>query len=245
MTPEMKNAAMGGLVGAVVAVVIVFAAASLGLLPGNDAAMHDYLLAHPEIVVAMTDKLQAQQEADEDRASQNAVTKLGMKAFFDPRLAYITGPAKAKRTVVEFFDYNCPYCRQMLPTIAQAEAADPLLRVVYKVWPILGTSSIAPAKAALAANKQGQFIALHRALYQLRGEVDESKALTTAQSIGLDMERLKSDMQSTAIEATVKRNLALAGALGIDGTPGFVIGTRVLIGPIELSALQAAIQSVR
>jgi protein-disulfide isomerase len=148
-------------------------------------------------------------------------------------------------TLVEFFDYNCPYCRQMLPTIAQAEAADPLLRVVYKVWPILGASSIAPAKAALAANKQGQFIALHRALYQVRGEVDESKALTTAQSIGLDMERLKSDMQSPAIEATVKRNLALASALRIDGTPGFVVGTRVLVGPMELSALQTAVRSVR
>jgi protein-disulfide isomerase len=148
-------------------------------------------------------------------------------------------------TLVEFFDYNCPYCRQMLPTIAQAEAADPLLRVVYKVWPILGASSIAPAKAALAANKQGQFIALHHALYQVRGEVDESKALTTAQSIGLDMERLKFDMQSPAIEATVKRNLVLASALGIDGTPGFVIGTRVLVGPVELSALQVAIRDAR
>jgi protein-disulfide isomerase len=148
-------------------------------------------------------------------------------------------------TLVEFFDYNCPYCRQMLPTIAQAEAADPLLRVVYKVWPILGTSSIAPAKAALAAGRQGQFIALHRALYQIRGEVDESKALAAAQSIGLDMERLKSDMRSPATEAAVKRNLALASALGIDGTPGFVIGTRVFAGPTDLTALQVAVGEAR
>jgi protein-disulfide isomerase len=148
-------------------------------------------------------------------------------------------------TLVEFFDYNCPYCRQMLPTIAQAEAADPHLRVVYKVWPILGTSSIAPAKAALAASKQGQFIALHRALYQVRGEVDESKALAAAQSIGLDMDRLKSDMRSPATEATVRRNLALAGLLGIDGTPGFVVGTRILVGPTGLTALQVAIRDAR
>ncbi len=148
-------------------------------------------------------------------------------------------------TLVEFFDYNCPYCRTMVPTLAQAEAADPHLRLVYKVWPILGTSSIAPAKAALAADKQGKFIALHRALYQLRGEVDENKALATAAAIGLDMERLNSDMQSDAIAAMVTRNLALARALGIDGTPGFVIGTRVLVGPSDIKGLQAAIRDAR
>lgn len=157
----------------------------------------------------------------------------------------VGGNSDGDVTLVEFFDYNCPYCRQMVPIIAQAEAADPLLRVVYKAWPILDTSSIAPAKAALAADRQGKFIALHRALYQLRGEVDESKALKAAESIGLDIERLKSDMQDPAIEAMVKRNLSLAGVLGIDGTPGFVIGTHILLGPLQLTALQAAIRDAR
>jgi protein-disulfide isomerase len=157
----------------------------------------------------------------------------------------VGGNSDGDVTLVEFFDYNCPYCRQMLPTIAAAEAADPLLRVVYKEWPILGTSSIPPAKAALAAGMQGKFIAVHRALYQIRGEVDESRTLKTAESLGLDMERLRTDMQGPAIDAMVKRNLALANVLGIDGTPGFVVGTRILVGPAELPVLQAAIRDAR
>jgi protein-disulfide isomerase len=157
----------------------------------------------------------------------------------------VGGNREGDVTLVEFFDYNCPYCRQMSAVVAEAEAADPQLRVVYKEWPILGATSIFAAKAALAADKQGRFIAFHRALYQLRGTVDENKTLKTAVSVGLDMERLKSDMEEPAIEAMLKRNLALAGLLKIDGTPGFVIGSRIIVGPTKLDALQTAIRDTR
>jgi protein-disulfide isomerase len=180
------------------------------------------------------------------RAQHTAVSPAVVAAHSESLLhdpdSPVGGDPAGDVTLVEFFDYNCPYCRQMLPTIAQAEAADPHLRLVYKEWPILGPSSIAPARAALAAARQGKFEALHRALFGLRGEVDESKALATAASIGLDMERFKSDMQSPAIAATVRRNLELARTLAIDGTPGFVIGSRVLV---ELKVLQAAIRDAR
>ena len=146
-------------------------------------------------------------------------------------------------TLVEFYDYNCPYCRQMSGVIAQAEAADPKLRLVYKEWPILG--SVFPAKAALAAERQGKFIVFHRALYQLRGQVDEGKTLATAVSLGLDLDRLKSDLQEPAIDAMLKRNVTLARALKIDGTPGFVIGDRILMGPIDFGKLQMVIQDAR
>jgi protein-disulfide isomerase len=146
-------------------------------------------------------------------------------------------------TLVEFYDYNCPYCRQMSGVIAEAEAADPQLRTVYKEWPILG--SVFPAKAALAANRQGKFMVFHRALYQLRGEVNEGKTLATALSLGLDLDRLKTDLQAPAIDAVLKRNLALARLLKIDGTPGFVIGDQILMGPTELEKLQTIIRDVR
>jgi protein-disulfide isomerase len=146
-------------------------------------------------------------------------------------------------TLVEFYDYNCPYCRQMSAVITQAEAADPQLRLVYKEWPILG--SVFPAKAALAADRQGKFVAFHRALYQVRGEVDEGKTFATAASLGLDVDRLKSDVQDPAIDAMLKRNLALARVLKIDGTPGFIIGDQIIIGPMELDKLQTVIRNTR
>jgi len=155
----------------------------------------------------------------------------------------VGGNPEGDVTLVELYDYNCPYCRQMSGVIAQAEAADPQLRLVYKEWPILG--SVFPAKAALAANRQGKFVAFHRALYQLRGRVDEARTLATAAALGLDVERLRSDIQDAAIDAMLKRNLALARALRIDGTPGFIIGNQVITGPTELNKLQAMIRDAR
>ena len=157
--------------------------------------------------------------------------------------APVGGNPEGDVTLVEFYDYNCPYCRQMSAVIGQIEAADPQLRLVYKEWPILG--SVFPAKAALAANRQGRFMALHRALYQLRGEVDQGKTLATAKSLGLDVDRLQSDIADPAIDAMLQRNLVLARVLKIDGTPGFIIGDRILIGPTELDKLQTVIRNTR
>jgi protein-disulfide isomerase len=148
-------------------------------------------------------------------------------------------------TLVEFFDYNCPYCRQTAPLIAQLETADPQLRVVYKQFPVLGPGSVFAAKAALAAHRQEKFIDFHRALYQIRGPVDESRTLRAVEAAGLDMGRLKSDMQDPAIEAMLSRNLALARLLRIDDTPGFVVGRQILVGFTELNALQTAVRGAR
>ena len=155
----------------------------------------------------------------------------------------VGGNPQGDVTLVEFYDYNCPVCRQMSGVIAQAEAADPQLRLVYKEWPIL--HSVFEARAALAAERQGRFVALHRALYKLRGQVDVEKTLATAASLGLDIGRLKSDLQDSAIFAMIKRNFALASDLKIDGTPGFVIGDQVLMGSIELDKLQTIIRDTR
>ncbi len=157
----------------------------------------------------------------------------------------VGGNPEGDVTLVEFFDYNCPYCRQMAPVMAQAEADDPRLRIVYKEFPILGPGSVVAAKAALAANKQGKYVAFHRALYQIRGPVEESKVLDAAATIGLDVDRLKADMQDPTIAGVVDRNLKLAQALRITGTPGFVAGDQILVGATDLKTLQAVLQAVR
>src|SRR5258708_28656914 len=133
----------------------------------------------------------------------------------------------------------------MAPVTTQAEADDPRLRIVYKEFPILGPGSVVAPKAALAANKQGKYVAFHRALYQIRGPVEEGKVLDAAATISLDIDRLKADTQDPTIARVVDRNLKLAQALLITGTPGFVAGDQILVGATDLKTLQAVLQAVR
>jgi protein-disulfide isomerase len=175
---------------------------------------------------------------------QAALASHREEVFRDPN-SPVGGNPEGDVTLVEFFDYNCPYCRQTAPLIAQAETADPLLRVAYKQFPILGPGSVFAAKAALAAHRQEKFIGFHRALYQIRGPVDESRTLAAAAAAGLDMARLKTDMQDPAVEATLSRNLTLARLLGINDTPGFVVGRQILVGFTQLNVLQAAVRGAR
>jgi protein-disulfide isomerase len=133
----------------------------------------------------------------------------------------------------------------MVPVMTQAESADPQLRIVYKEFPILGPNSKLAAKAALAAHRQGKYLAFHRALYEKRGAVDPSKVAEVVATVGLDVDRLKADTQDPAIAALIEKNLALAQALRIDGTPGFVAGHQILRGAVDLKALQGFIQEAR
>ena len=203
-----------------------------------------YLLEHPEVIADAINRLQERQ-AQQDTAQVTAELKAHADEVFRDPDSPVGGNPEGDVTLVEFFDYNCPYCRQMAPVMTQAETDDPQLRIVYKEFPILGPGSVVAAKAALAANKQGKYVAFHRALYQIRGPVEESKVLDAAATMGLDVDRLKADMQDPAIAGVVDRNLKLAQALRISGTPGFVIGDQILVGASDLKTLQAVLQTVR
>ena len=129
--------------------------------------------------------------------------------------------------------------------MAAAEAADPGLRVVYKEFPILGAGSSYAARAALAAHRQGRYFAFHQTLMRLPGAVDEVSVLTAAAEVGLDLDRLKADMDDPAVRAAIDRNLEQARALRISGTPSFVVGAEIVRGAVELAALQEAIAKTR
>jgi protein-disulfide isomerase len=206
--------------------------------------VHAYLLDHPEVIsdaINRLDARRAEQEAADGRAALNSHSD----EIFRDKDSPVGGNLDGDVTLVEFFDYNCPYCRQMAPLMTQAEGDDPKLRIVYKEFPILGPNSMVAAKAALAAHKQGKYVAFHRALYQARGPVAESKVLEVAGEVGLDVDRLKADMQDPAFESILDKNIKLAQALGITGTPGFVFGDRILVGATDLMTLQMALQAVR
>jgi protein-disulfide isomerase len=240
MNSQWNLAAVSGLCGAIAAIAVIYAAASFGLLPANGPAIRSYLLAHPDIVVDMTNKLQEQQDADEDRASQVAVDKLGMKAFFDPRVAFITGPTSAKKTVVEFFDYNCPYCRASLPALKKFYAAHKNdTRFAFIEFPIKGTDSVFAARVALAARKQGdKYLALHFLLMGETDHVDTAMILADAQKAGLDMNKLAADMKAPDVAEGVNQSLALAKAANVNGTPFFVINGHIRSGALDDDVLK-------
>ncbi|KAB2848183.1 MAG: DsbA family protein [Hyphomicrobiaceae bacterium] len=203
-----------------------------------------FLLANPEVIAEALQKLEARNQ-EAERAEAKVVLKARSDEIFRDSTSPVGGNDKGDVTLAEFHDYNCPYCRRVAPIVHEAEAADKQLRVVYKEFPILGPNSLFAAKAALAAHRQGKYVAFHQALMQLKAPADEQRVLAVAATTGLDVGRLKSDMADPAIQAAIDRNLALARALRIDGTPGFVIGEQIVRGAIDLATMQQLIREAR
>lgn len=164
--------------------------------------------------------------------------------YNDPE-APVGGNPQGDVTIVEFFDYNCPYCRQVASVLDELVQTDPNIRLVYKEFPILGPNSTFAARAALAARKQGKYLEFHSALMMGRRVADEAAVLEFARIAGLDIDRLKADMEDPAIGAILERNLSLADALHISGTPAFVIADEIYPGAAELADFQRLIAAAR
>ncbi|MGH6920293.1 MAG: DsbA family protein, partial [Geminicoccaceae bacterium] len=188
--------------------------------------------------------LQERQRAEEMSETQDALRAREDQLLRDPD-SPVGGNPNGDVSLVEFFDYNCPYCRRVAPTVTELEEADPDLRVVYKEFPILGPGSEFAARAALAARKQGKYVPFHNALMRATDQVTEQTVIEIAREVGLDTERLEQDMRDPAIEDAIARNLQLANALGITGTPSFVIGDRMVPGAADFRTLQGLIAEVR
>lgn len=244
MKTDWRTAAAGGLAGAFFAIAIILALAESGLLPGsarNGGTIRDYLMAHPEILIAMSNKLQVQQQADADTTRQNAVDKLGAKAFFDPRVAFIAGPANANKTIVEFFDYNCPFCRASNSAVrAYYDKHKTDTRFAFIEFPIKGPNSTDAARLALAARKQpDKYLAFHFALMSEDGEADAASVVQIAKKVGLDLKKLQTDEQDPSIDSEIAAAHALAQAANIDGTPAFIVNGRIREGAVDGMVLKA------
>ena len=235
MKQNWKLAAAGGLGGAILALVVVFVAAWAGALPANERTIHDYMTAHPQILTEMMAKLQASQAEDDDRARQLAVNKMGLTAFFDPKVAYITGPRNAKKTFVEFFDYNCPYCRASVPSIKRFyDAHKHDTRFAFIEFPIKGPESVAASRAAMAARRQpDKYLAFHFLLMNEQQLVDEAIVMADAKKAGLDIAKLQADMKSAEIENAIVASHRLARDAHIDGTPAFIVNGHIREGGVD------------
>jgi protein-disulfide isomerase len=209
-----------------------------------EAIIHDYLTKNPDVLL---DALQAAEDKIKGDARDKAAQALSTRRreiFDDPETPFAGNP-KGDVSLVEFFDYRCPYCKQVEPALEALLGEDRQLRLVYKEMPVLGADSVTASRAALAAKKQGKYDALHRALMLLKGQINEAAVLKTAESVGLDVERLKRDMASPEIARALKANTELAEALEIRGTPGFVIGNEIVPGAIDLATLKQMIATAR
>ena len=206
--------------------------------------VRDYLVANPEVIVEAMQNLERKQREAEQTEAQAALTIHRDELFNSPE-SPVGGNPQGDVTMVEFFDYNCPYCRQVAPAMVAAEEGDPRLRIVYKEFPILGPNSVFAARAALAAHRQNLYPQFHKAMMQVSGSADEEQVIAVAEEIGLNVEQLRADMQDPAIDAEIDRNLALARALRINGTPGFVIGDEILRGATDLQTMQRLIDQAR
>lgn len=202
------------------------------------------IVDNPEIIRQAIDILRAKdQQAKEDAAK--SILKDNKALLERDDNAPILGNPDGDVTVVEFFDYNCPYCKTAAPMVKAAIASDAQLRVVYREWPILSDGSVIAARAALAARVQGKYEDFHWELMKIRNKIDESVVFKAAEKVGLDIGQLKSDMKSPSIDEHIQKSMQLAQALNFSGTPSFVIGNNMAPGLISPEQFQAMIDGAR
>ena len=208
--------------------------------------VHDYLTKNPENLVEMTTELDKRQQA-EQASQQEKVISDNADALFRSPLSYSAGNPNGDVTVVEFFDYNCGFCRRALPDLVKLIDSDDKVKVVFKELPIFGEESEAAAKAALAAGKQGKYFEIHQKLYAEPGKADKDKALRIAAELGLDVPKLEKDMEDPSIQQALDETKDLAQKLGLQGTPLYLIGDRIVPGaPDDLyDQLTAKVAEVR
>ena len=211
-----------------------------------EAIVRDYIQANPEIVLEALQAMQAREEAAAEQRQREALASLRDRLVANPD-SPSTGPADADVVIVEFFDYQCGYCKRVLPDLQAVMADDPKLRVVWKEWPILGPMSEVAARAAIAVHrlKPDAYLAFHDTLMSERGRLTEQKIFQTATELGLVADQVRAEMAHDEVTAYLAGNQALAQQLGITGTPFFLIGDTAVPGAIGADQMRALIAEAR
>ncbi|RMH48564.1 MAG: DsbA family protein [Alphaproteobacteria bacterium] len=199
---------------------------------------------NPDIVMEAVEILRKRDADAQAAQAEEALRAHGKALFADPNAPVIGNP-DGDVTVVEFFDYNCPYCKRVYKDVDTLIELDDGVRVVFREWPILGPGSEFAARAALAAREQGKYAEFHDAMMSFEGRAAEPTVLKVARDVGLDIDRLKADMQAPEVDAHIAQSMALAQALGFNGTPSFVIGERLVPGVISIDQMQSLVAEAR
>jgi protein-disulfide isomerase len=213
-----------------------------------ESIIKDYLIKNPEILQDVSAELEKRQAAAEAAKHQVAV-KDNAAELFNSKRQVVLGNPQGDVTMVEFFDYNCGYCKRAVADMLELVKTDPKLRVVLKEFPVLGEGSVEAARVAVAARMQDagskKYLDFHQKLLGSRGSVNRAAALAAAREVGYDMSRLEKDMAGDEPKATMEESFKLADALGLSGTPSYVIGNQVVVGAVGLANLQEKINAAR
>src|SRR6516164_7324300 len=210
------------------------------------AFIKDYLVTNPDVLREAIEALDKRdKEVAEAERQKVVVNQAG--ALFSSKFQATIGNPKGSATLVEFFDYNCHFCKGALPDVTKLMKDDPNLKLVLKDYPLLGPGSVEAAKVASAARNQlpgDKFWPFHTKLLATHGPVGKTEALAVARDLGLDMERLAKDMESPEIKSGLNEVMQLADALQITGTPTFVLGQDVVVGAVGFDQLKGKVDSV-
>ena len=210
--------------------------------------VRDYLVSHPEVLqeaIAALEKRQAAEEAEKHEAA----VKDNAEAIFNSSRQVTIGNPQGDVTFVEFFDYNCGYCKKAMSDMLDLMKSDSKLKVVLKEFPVLGPGSVEAARVAVAVRMQDKtgkkYLDFHQKLLGGRGQADKARALAAAKEAGFDVARIERDMASDEVRQSLEESLKLAEKLGLNGTPSYVIGQNVVVGAVGLDALKEKISSAR
>jgi len=216
--------------------------------PEIEKIIREYLLANPEVLRDAMMELQ-RREAEAESKERAAAVKKNEKLIFESPRGVVVGNRQGDVTVVEFFDYNCGYCKRALEDMMTLMKDDPKIKFVLKEFPVLGPGSIEAAQVAVAVRMQDKdgkkYLDFHQRLLANRGQVDGARARAAAKEAGADMTQLERDLKSDEIKATLVESHQLADALGINGTPSYIIGGDVVPGAVGADKLRSHIASVR
>lgn len=206
-----------------------------------EAIVHDYLMNNGDVILQSVNDYQTKGMAAEQAKALDANRD---KLYKDDGVP-TAGNENGDVTVVEFFDYNCGYCKRVVGDVNTLIKDDKNVKVVFFDYPILGPTSTTAAHWALASDKQGKYLEYHTALLENQGPLNEQVLEEKAKAVGLDVEKLKADADSEEVKAQIESNLELARSMNITGTPAFIIGDNVIPGAIPLESMKTSVQQVR
>lgn len=212
--------------------------------PEIQEIVREYLLQNPEVVRDSLIELERRDQVAQADQQQRAI-ELHRDDLFNSADDVVVGNPNGDITLVEFFDYNCGFCKRALADLNRLLEEDPNLRVVLKEFPVLSQGSVETARVSIASRDQGKYLELHRALFDVRGALDGARALEAAEALGLDKEQLSASANETKKNEIISNNLQVATALGINGTPSYVIGDQLVIGAVGYDQLKATIEAER
>jgi protein-disulfide isomerase len=209
----------------------------------------EYLLAHPELLQDVMAELEKRQAAVDNEKHRAAVQENSATIFASPRQVTLGNP-QGDVTLVEFFDYNCGYCKRAMADMLELLKTDPKLKFVLKEFPVLGEGSVQAAQVAAAARMQDKsggkkYLEFHQKLLSGRGQADKARALAVAKEVGFDVARIEKDMTSDEVKSQLEESFKLADALGLNGTPSYVVGSDVVVGAVGLNALKEKVNTAR